>query len=192
MYSTTDFRKNLKIEIDGEPYIIVECQHVKPGKGVAFVKTKYKSLVTGNVLQKNFRSGDKVEKPDLEERQMQYLYREENHLVFMDTDSYEQIQIPEDRIEESVPFLKDNLPVTVLFHNGQAISLELPNHVVLQVVRTDPGVKGDTASGGSKPATLETGHVIQVPLYLEEGQWVRVDTRTGEYIERTKAPDEDA
>lgn len=191
MYSTTDFRKNLKIEIDGEPYIIVDCQHVKPGKGVAFVKTRYKSLITGAMMNKNFRSGDKVDKPDLEEREMQYLFRDEHHLVFMDNDTYEQIRIDEDRVEESVPFLKDNLPVTVLFHNGKAISLEMPNHIVLQVTQTDPGVKGDTASGGSKPATLETGHVVQVPLYLEEGEWVKVDTRTGDYVERAKAPDEE-
>lgn len=186
MYSTQDFRKNLKIEINGEPFIIVECQHVKPGKGVAFVKTKYKSLVNGRVLQENFRSGDTVGKPDLEERTMQFLYREENHLVFMDTSTYDQVRIEQERVEDVVPYLKDNLEVSVLFYKGNAISVELPNFVVLRVVQTDPGVRGDTASGGSKPATLESGAVLQVPLYLEEGELIRVDTRSGSYVERVK------
>ncbi len=186
MYSTQEFRKNLKIEINGEPFIIVECQHVKPGKGVAFVKTRYKSLITGNIHSQNFRSGDTVGKPDLEERTMQYLYREDHHLVFMDTTSYEQIRVDEAKVEEAVPYLKDNLEVSVLFYKGDAISLELPNFVVLRVTQSDPGVKGDTASGGSKPATLETGAVVQVPLYLEEGELIRVDTRSGEYVERVK------
>ncbi|MBQ8037160.1 MAG: elongation factor P [Proteobacteria bacterium] len=186
MYSTQDFRKNLKIEIDGEPYVIVECQHVKPGKGVAFVKTKYKSLITGRVLENNFRSGDTVGKPDLEIREMQYLYKEEDKYVFMDQSNYEQVHIEEDFISDSVPFLKDNIEVEVLFHRGKPISIELPTFVVLQVVKSAPGVKGDTAQGGTKPATLETGATILVPLYLEEGEYVRVDTRTGEFVERAK------
>ena len=186
MYSTQDFRKNLKIEIDGEPYVIVECQHVKPGKGVAFVKTKYKSLVTGRVLENNFRSGDTVGKPDLEIRNMEYLYKEEDKYVFMDQSNYEQVHIEETFISEAVPFLKDNIEVEVLFHKGKPISIELPTFVVLKVVKSDPGVKGDTAQGGTKPATLETGATILVPLYLEEGEYVRVDTRTGEFVERAK------
>ena len=186
MYTTQDFRKNLKIEIDGEPYVIVECQHVKPGKGVAFVKTKYKSLVTGRVLENNFRSGDTVGKPDLEIRNMEYLYKEEDKYVFMDQSNYEQVHIEENFISEAVPFLKDNIEVEVLFHRGKPISIELPTFVVLKVVKSDPGVKGDTAQGGTKPATLETGATILVPLYLEEGEYVRVDTRTGEFVERAK------
>ena len=186
MYSTQDFRKNLKIEIDGEPYVIVECQHVKPGKGVAFVKTKYKSLITGRVLENNFRSGDTVGKPDLEIRNMEYLYKEEDKYVFMDQSNYEQVHIEETFISEDVPFLKDNIEVEVLFHKGKPISIELPTFVVLKVVKSDPGVKGDTAQGGTKPATLETGATILVPLYLEEGEYVRVDTRTGEFVERAK------
>lgn len=186
MYSTQDFRKNLKIEIDGEPYVIVECQHVKPGKGVAFVKTKYKSLITGRVLENNFRSGDTVGKPDLEIRNMEYLYKEEDKYVFMDQTNYEQVHIEENFISEAVPFLKDNIEVEVLFHKGKPISIELPTFVVLKVVKSDPGVKGDTAQGGTKPATLETGATILVPLYLEEGEYVRVDTRTGEFVERAK------
>jgi elongation factor P len=184
MYDTTAFRKGLKIEIDGEPFIIVEAQHVKPGKGVAFVKTRYKSLITGNVLEKNFRSGDKVDKPDLEEREMQYLYHDGPDWVFMDTSNYEQVHLNDDAVGEAKSFIKDNLSITILFHRGKAISLDLPNFVELQVVQTDPGVKGDTAQGGTKPATLETGAVINVPLYLNEGEVVKVDTRTGQFVER--------
>lgn len=184
MYSTTDFRKNLKIEIDGEPYIIVEAIHVKPGKGVAFVKTKYKSLISGSVLDKNFRSGDTVDKPDLRERQMQYLYKDDTHWVFMDTTNYEQASLNADQVGDAQQFMKDNTEVDILFHNGIAISLQMPNFVELEVVETDPGVKGDTAQGGTKPATLETGAVVSVPLYMNEGEIVKVDTRTGQFVER--------
>ncbi|MCA9562412.1 MAG: elongation factor P [Myxococcales bacterium] len=184
MYSTSDFRKNLKFEIDGEPFVIVEAVHVKPGKGVAFVKTKFKSLISGNVLERNFRSGDKVEKADVVDREMQYLYKDATHWVFMDTSNYEQAQLSEVQVGEAKDFLKENETVNILFHKGNAISLDLPNFVELQVVQTDPGVKGDTAQGGTKPATLETGGVIMVPLYLNEGELVRVDTRTGQFAER--------
>jgi elongation factor P len=184
MISTSDFKKNLKIEMDGEPYVIIECQHVKPGKGVAFVKTRYKSLITGRVLEHNFRSGDKVGVPNLESRTMQYLYQEEDHRVFMDTTSYEQFRLPEDALGDVLPYLKDNLEVDVLFFNGRAISVEPPTFVELEVTFTEPGFKGDTAQGATKPATLETGHVIQVPLYLNQYEMVKVDTRTGEFVER--------
>ncbi len=184
MYSTTDFRKNLKIEIDGEPFVIVSAQHVKPGKGVAFVKTRIKSLITGRVRDVNYRSGDKVGKPDLEEKDMEYLYEDPPFMVFMDSQTYEQVQIEKDKLEEVLPYLKENLGVKVLFHNGTPISTELPNFVELLVTQTDPGVKGDTAQGGSKPATLETGAVVQVPLYLNEGETIKVDTRTGDFAER--------
>ncbi len=187
MYSTQDFKKNLKIEIDGEPFVIVECQHVKPGKGNAFVKTKYKSLITGLVRQDSFRSGDKFEKPDLVSREMQYLYPEDDIYIFMDLDTYEQIRITEDKLEEVLDFLKDNLLVEVLFHNNKAISIELPTFLELEVTQTDPGVRGDTASGGSKPATLETGAVVNVPLYIKEGEVIKVDTRDRTYVERVKS-----
>jgi elongation factor P len=186
MYSTTDFRKNLKIEIDGEPFVIVEATHVKPGKGVAFVKTRYKSLITGSVLEKNFRSGEMVNKPDLEERTMQYLYMDGELMLFMDTSNYEQVGIPREQVGEAAYFIKDNTEVTVLFFNNKAINVEPPNFVVMKVTQSDPGVRGDTASGGTKPATLETGYVVQVPLYLEEGELIKVDTRTGKYVERFK------
>jgi len=184
MYDTSDFRKGLKIEMDGEPFIIVEAVHVKPGKGVAFVKTKYKSLISGNVLEKNFRSGDKVGKPDIEDRTMQYLYHDAGDWVFMDVNNYEQVSLNDSQLAEAKDFLKENTQVDILFHNSKAISLELPTFVELEVVETDPGVKGDTAQGGTKPATLETGAVVLVPLYMNEGELIKVDTRTGSFVER--------
>ena len=186
MYSTSNFRRGLKIEIDGEPFIILEFQHVKPGKGGAFVRTKIKSLVTGSVLDKTYKSGDKVDKPDMDEKEMQYLYAEGDNFHFMDNASYEQVFITREQLGGADSFLQENLIVSVLFHNGNPLVVELPNFVELDVVQTDPGVKGDTASGGSKPATLETSTVIQVPLFINEGERIRVDTRTGEYVERVK------
>lgn len=184
MLDTNTFRKNLKIEIDGEPFVIVECQHVKPGKGVAFVKTKYKSLLSGNVLERSFRSGDKVDKPDLEERQMQYLYRDGDDWMFMDNENYEQVSLTTGQLDGGENYLKENTEISILFHNSKPIAVDLPTFVELIVSNTDPGVKGDTASGGTKPATLETGMVINVPLYLNEGELVKVDTRNGDFVER--------
>lgn len=184
MYSTQDFRKNLKIEIDGEPYVIVDCQHVKPGKGVAFVKTKYKSLISGRVLDKNFRSGDKVQKPNLESRTMQFVYIDGEHYVFMDNTTYEQFHLSAESLEEVLQYMKEGIEADVLFFNERPISVELPNFLDLEVTQTDPGFKGDTAQGGSKPATVETGAVITVPLYIKQGEIIRVDTRTGAFVER--------
>ena len=183
-YSTAQFRKNLKIEIDGEPYTIVDFQHVKPGKGGAFVRTKIKSLMTGNVLDRTFRSGDKVDVPDLEEKKMSFLYQDETGYCFMDTQTYDQMTLTKDQIGDALGYLIENVEVEVLLHNGKAIGIELPMFLNLQIVETDPGVKGNTASGGSKPAKLETGVTIQVPLFVSTGEVVRVDTRTGDYIER--------
>jgi elongation factor P len=184
VYSTADFRKGLKIELDGKPFIIIDFLHVKPGKGGAFVRTKLKSLITGAVLEKTFRSGEKVDKPDLEEKHMQYLYRDSDGFHFMDTDSYEQIYITVDHIGGSADFLSEGLELVVLYHDNVPISLELPTFVELPIAQTEPGVKGDTASGGTKPARLSTGLVVQVPLFVNEGDVLKVDTRTGEYIER--------
>lgn len=184
--STADFRKGLKIELEGEPYIISDFLHVKPGKGGAFVRTKLKSLVTGNVIDRTFRSGEKVQTPALEEKTMQYLYREGDTYHFMDSDTYEQVTLAGKLLGEDSNFLQENVEVKVLFHNDQPIGVELPFFVELTIKQTEPGVKGDTASGGTKPATLETGAVIQVPLFLNEGDVIKVDTRTGEYIERAK------
>ncbi|OGP55102.1 MAG: elongation factor P [Deltaproteobacteria bacterium RBG_13_52_11] len=184
--ATADFRKGLKIELEGEPYIIVDFQHVKPGKGGAFVRTKLKSLVTGNIIDRTFRSGEKVQTPALDERMMQYLYQEENKYHFMDTETYEQIALTGDHLGEDSNFLQENVEVKIVFHNGHPIGVELPTFVELKIVQTAPGLRGDTASGGGKPATLETGAVIQVPLFLNEGDVIKVSTRTGEYIERVR------
>ena len=184
MYSTADFRKNLKIEIDNKPFIIVEFQHVKPGKGGAFVRTKLKNLETGQVLDQTFRSGVKVDKPDLEEKNMQYLYQEGEQYVFMDNQTYDQVFIGADFLEDTIPFMKDNVEVNVLFYEGRPIGVDLPITVDLLVTHCEPGMKGDTATGATKPATLETGHVVQVPLFVEEGDTLKIDTRTGEYMER--------
>ena len=184
MYSTSDFRKGLKIELDGKPYIMVDFLHVKPGKGGAFVRTKLRNLATGAVIEKTFRSGEKIERPDLEEKEMQYLYKDDDGYQFMDMETFDQVFITSDQVGESADYIKEGLELTVLYHDNLPISLELPNFVELVIIETKPGVKGDTASGGSKPAKLETGLVVQVPLFLEEGEVLKIDTRTGEYIER--------
>ncbi len=183
-YSTAQFRKGLKIELDGEPFTIVDFQHVKPGKGGAFVRTKMKSLISGNVLDKTFRSGEKVDVPNLEERKMSFLYQDDSGYWFMDTETYEQMNLTEDHVEDAIGFLKENVEVGILFHNGSPIGIDLPMFMELAVVETDPGVRGNTASGGSKPAKLETGITVQVPLFINEGDVLKVDTRTNAYIER--------
>ena len=184
MYSTAEFRRGLKVEIDGKPFIIVEFQHVKPGKGGAFVRTKLKNLETGAVLEKTFRSGEKVGKPSLEEKEMQYLYGDDDGFHFMDTETYEQVFLSHDQVGDPAKFLIDELVLTVLYHDNQPISIELPTFVQMPVVKTDPGVKGDTATGGTKPITLSSGLVVQAPLFIDEGDVVKIDTRSGEYIER--------
>ncbi len=184
MYSTAEFRKGLKIEIDGKPYIIVDCQHVKPGKGGAFVRTKIKNLETGQVLEQTFRSGAKVDVPDLEQRFMQFLYQEVDQFVFMDTQSYDQVYIAQDYLGDTVNYLMPNIEVQVLYYKGRPIGVDLPTFVVLTVTSTEPGMRGDTATGATKPATLETGYVVQVPLFIEEGDKLKIDTRSGEYMER--------
>ena len=184
--STTEFRNGLKIEIDGEPYVIVEFQHVKPGKGGAFVRTKIKSLRSGNVIDRTYRSGEKVDVPELEEKTMQYLYSADKDRVFMDTTNYEQISLSEQQLGDSINYLKENMEIKVLYYKGQPINIEVPMFVELAIAKTDPGVRGDTASGGSKPATLETGAVVKVPFYLNEGDHIKIDTRTGTFIERVK------
>jgi elongation factor P len=186
MYSTSDFRKGLKIEIAGEPYVIVDFQHVKPGKGGAFVRTRLKSLLSGNVVEQTFRSGDRVDKPDLEEREMQFLYETGGEYHLMDTTTFEQLFLTAEQMGESKDFLKENLVIKALFHNKRPIGVEVPMFVELKVVKSDPGMRGDTATGATKPATLESGAVIQVPLFVEEGDTLRIDTRTREYITRVK------
>ena len=181
---TSQFRNGLKIELDGEPFVIVYFQHVKPGKGGAFVRTKVKNLKTGRVLDRRFRAGEKVEAADIDDRKMQFLYRDGDQLVFMDSDSYDQIPFSSDQVGNAKKYLIENLDVDVLFWRGQPINIELPAFIQAAVSQCEPGMKGDTASGATKPATLETGAVVQVPLFVKEGERIRVDTRTGEYVER--------
>jgi elongation factor P len=181
---TSEFRNGLKILMDNEPFVIVEFQHVKPGKGNAFVRTRYKSLISGRTLEKNFKSGEKVGRPDIEEKKMQYLYKEDDHYVFMDSKNYEQSHIDAAGLGDSKNFLKENMEASVLFWNGRAISVDLPNTVELRVTKTDPGVRGDTVSGALKQATLETGHTLNVPLFINEGDILKIDTRSGAYLTR--------
>jgi elongation factor P len=187
MYSTSDFRKGLKVKFKDEPYAIIDFQHVKPGKGGAFVRTKLKNMITGRVLDETFRSGEKLEQPDLEEKAVQYLYFDtKDGYVFMDNKTYEQLHLTEDQVGENKNFLLENMDLYINLYQGKPISLDLPITVNLAVTRSDPGVKGDTATGATKPATMSTGLVVQVPLFINEGDILKIDTRTGEYIERAK------
>jgi elongation factor P len=181
-----DFRKGLKIEINGEPFAVVDYEHVKPGKGAAFARTRIKSLVSGNVREQTFRVSDRIDGADVQERQMQYLYHDGEKYCFMDNETYEQSLLTEDQVGETKGFLRENVEVSVLYYNGNPIGVELPIFVELRIAETQPGVRGDTASGGTKPAVLETGTTVQVPFFLNEGDIIKIDTRTGQYIERVK------
>jgi elongation factor P len=181
---TSDFKNGLRIEINGEPCTILYFQHVKPGKGGAFVRSKIKNLRNGKIVEKTFRSGEKISPADVEDRTMQYLYHDGSSFVFMDTESFDQIPFSEEQIGEAKKYLLENLEVDVLFWKNKAINIELPAFIVAAVKQCDPGMKGDTAQGATKPATLETGAVVQVPLFIKEGEKLRVDTRSGEYVER--------
>lgn len=172
------------MEISGEPFVIVEFQHVKPGKGGAFVRTKLKSLKSGNVLERTYRSGETLDEPDMEEKEMQFLYAQGRECHFMDTSSYEQLVFDQGQLGDSRDFLKENMLVKILIYKGKPLTVEVPTFVELKITQTDPGVRGDTASGGTKPAVLETGATIKVPLYLEEGNVIKIDTRTRSYVER--------
>lgn len=181
---TSRFRNGLKIEIDGSPFVMVYFQHVKPGKGGAFVRTKVKNLLTGKVLERTFRSGEKLEEADIEERAMQYLYLDGEELIFMDNTTYDQMPLSNEVVGDARQFLKENTNVSVLFWRGKPVNIELPPFIEALVTNCDPGLKGDTASNVTKPATLETGARVNVPLFIKEGETIRVDTRTGDYSER--------
>lgn len=185
-YNTNQFKSGLKIMLDGEPYTIVDNEFVKPGKGQAFNRVKVRNLKTGKVIDRTFKSGDSVEAADVLETQMQYLYTDGEFYHFMAPESFEQHAAPESAVGDSARWLKEQELCNVTLYNGAPLSVEPPPHVTLKVVQTDPGLKGDTSSGGSKPATLETGAVVQVPLFIQEGEVLKVDTRTGEYISRAK------
>jgi len=186
MITTADFRNGITIELDGTLYNLVYFQHVKPGKGGAFVRTRLKNLKTGAVIEKTFRAGEKVELAVLDKRRMQYLYREGDNFLFMDLDTFEQMAIPAEEVGETAKFLVEGVSVEVPLYEGKPVGVEPPVFVDMEVVETAPGVKGDTASGGSKPATLETGLVVNVPFFIEVGNRVRIDTRSGEYVERVE------
>lgn len=186
MYDTSDLRKNLKIVIDGAPYTVVESQFVKPGKGQAFTRTKLKNLITGAVLERTFKSGEKLEKADMEERQMQYLYPEGDQYVFMDTGTYEQLTFSGEQLGDTPGYLQDGMMVDVLFWSDRPIGVTPPMFVELEVTETEPGFKGDTSSNVMKPATVSSGKTVQVPLFVNQGDVLKIDTRTGEYVERVK------
>ncbi|MDG2335279.1 MAG: elongation factor P [Myxococcota bacterium] len=181
---TSQFRNGLKLDIDSQPFTITYFQHVKPGKGGAFVRTKLKNLLNGRTVDKTFRSGEKVEEADVEEKTMQYLYQDATGRIFMDSESFDQIPIGDEVLAGAVDFLLENMEVGVLFWKGNPVNIQLPNSIEARVTQSDPGIKGDTSSGATKPATIETGATLNVPLFIEEGDLIRVDTRTGEYSER--------
>lgn len=184
MISAGDFRKGNTFEMEGNVWSIVDFQHVKPGKGAAFVRTKLKNVITGGSIEKTFNPTDKYPKAVIEQKDMQYLYSDGELYYFMDNESFEQLPLNADQVELAMPYIKENMNVSIKFYKGQAFSVEPPNFVELVITETDPGFKGDTATGGTKPAVMETGAKINVPLFIEEGDTIRIDTRTGDYMER--------
>jgi elongation factor P len=184
MYDTSDIRKGLKIMIDGSPYTVVEFQFVKPGKGAAFTRTKMKNLLTGAVLERNLRSGERLEPADVETKTMQYLYADADTFVFMDTTTYDQVQIPRETIGDQAAFMPENINVEVLFFHDRAVGVTLPNFIEQAITETEPGFRGDTSTGATKPAKISTGATVNVPLFIGVGDVVKIDTRTGEYLER--------
>lgn len=184
MISVNDFKTNVTVEIDGVVYQVVDFQHVKPGKGAAFVRAKLKNVKTGGSVEKTFRGGEKVARAHLDKREMQYLYNDGDGFVFMDNENFEQITITQDDIGDGAKWLMENMTIGVLLYNGSIMGIELPNFVELTVTETEPGIKGDTATGASKNAKLESGATVQVPLFINEGDRLRIDTRTGQYMER--------
>ncbi|MGN1291677.1 MAG: elongation factor P [Levilactobacillus brevis] len=184
MATTADFKNGLTIEVDNAIWRIIEFQHVKPGKGGAFVRSKLKNLRTGAVQEKTFRAGAKMERADIQTRSMQYLYEDGDNRVFMDTDNFEQIEVPEEQIKDQLPYLQENMNVDLVQFGSEVLGIEVPNTVVLEVTATEPGIKGNTASGGSKPATMNTGLVVQVPFFVNEGDKLSINTTDGTYISR--------
>lgn len=184
MISVNEFKNGLTIEVDGELWRVVEFQHVKPGKGSAFVRSKLKNLRTGAVQEKTFRAGEKVNQAQIDRKKMQYLYADGDNYVFMDTNTYEQLELPGSQIEEELKYMKENMVVSIIMFGIETLGVELPNTVDLEVKETEPGIKGDTSSGGSKPATMETGLVVQVPFFVSEGDVLTINTSDGTYISR--------
>ncbi|MBI4710488.1 MAG: elongation factor P [Nitrospirae bacterium] len=187
MISTNEFRKGAKMEHKGDPYEIIDFQHTKIGRGGAIVRTKIKNLRTGSIVEEAFKGGEKFETPNLDEKNMQYLYNQGDMYFFMDTQNYEQFSLTAEQLGDNIKFIKENMEVKVLYYHGTPLTVQVPMFVELKIVKTSPGFKGDTASGSSKPATLETGLMVKVPFHLNEGDVIRVDTRTSEYMERVKS-----
>ncbi|OQX13519.1 MAG: elongation factor P [Desulfobacteraceae bacterium IS3] len=186
MYESSDLKKGLKIEIDGDPYVVVQFSFVKPGKGQALYKCRLKNMVTGSQFDRTYRSGEKFNEANLEEHEMEYLYLDGTSYCFMNTSTYTQEFLTQEQVGEAKNFLKENTVCNILFFDGRSIGLSLPNFVDLRIVNSEPWAKGDTAAGSTKPATLETGYILQVPPFVEEGELIRIDTRTGAYVERVK------
>jgi elongation factor P len=184
MASTQDIRKGLKIQIDGVPFHVVEHQFVKPGKGQSFTRCRVRNLVTGNVVEKTWKSGESVELADVEDRRMTYSWAEDEQYVFMDPNTGDQIYLEKNKLGDESRFLSEGLECDVTLFNGNPIGVELPPNVTMQIVSSEPGIKGDTASGATKPATLATGAVVNVPLFIKEGEWIKIDTSSGQYLER--------
>lgn len=185
---TSDIRKGLKIMMDGQPFIVVEFQFVKPGKGQAFTRTKMRNMLTGSHIERNIRSSEKLEPADVEDRSMQFIYLDGDMFWFMNSQTGEQVGVHKDAVGEAANFMIDGIQAVVTIYKGNPVSVALPPHIVVQVAETEPGVKGDTATNVTKPAKISTGATVAVPLFINEGEWIKVDTRTGGYLERTKAP----
>jgi elongation factor P len=182
--SSNDFRNGVSIDLDGDAFVVVDFQHVKPGKGSAFVRTKLKNVRTGGVVERTFAAGEKVPKAHLERKQMQYLYADGSDYVFMDNATYDQMSLTAEQIGPKIKYLKENMDLYILFFKGAILGVDFPPQVELTIVETEPGIKGDTATGGTKPATTDTGAIVKVPFFINEGDMIRVNTETGEYIER--------
>ncbi len=188
MYQTSDFRNGLKVEIDGSPYIMTYFQFVKPGKGTAFTRTKLKNMLNGSVLERTYRTGESLLAADVEEINMEYIYNDGEFYYFMNTESFEQVAITEETIgSDTLQYLTENLTCMVLFFKGQPINIEVPNFIEDEISYCEPGVRGNTATGATKPATLACGATVQVPLFIEQGELIRVDTRTNNYVSRVKS-----
>ncbi len=186
MIYASDFRKGMTFDINGEPHVVLDFQHVKPGKGAAFVRTKYRNILTGATREEAFSPSDKFEQAHIETKKMQYLYNDGTLYYFMDPETYDQVPLAYELVEDAIKYIKENDEVTVKFYQGNAFTVEAPNFVDLIVTETEPGVKGNTATNVTKAATVETGAVIQVPIFIEEGEKIQIDTRTGEYLGRSK------
>lgn len=186
MISAGEFRKGMTFEIDGEPHVVLDFQHVKPGKGAAFVRTKYKNILTGAIREDAFNPTEKFNQAHIDTKQMQYSYNDGELYYFMDMETYDMVPLGKDDVADAIQYIRENDMATIKFYNGTAFSVEAPNFVDLKVIETEPGVKGNTATNVTKPATVETGAIIQVPIFIEEGEMIQIDTRSGEYLGRSK------